>query len=657
MARKGHKQKSVAYGPLTLQPRTKTKSDKPHLKKRPYSEINLSSQLVAAKTTKESRRHTIGMKPHHSSKKMKKRRLTGGGGSGHFSPQTLEENISKSSKKKRKQEAKKRKQDRDDKSSLQQERIGSVASISSVTELTVKFDDSDIDGDTYSGASKSPSYLTASLRVPSLRDDIRRVQSDAHLASLPVQGSQERQYCPPDRKKFFRNFVKALQYSGISSGPRNRMDSAPIGVHHVSRMHSENLALANPFGKLYEGIWLELQAYLHDRTPEEHQEWLFFKDSFVDQVLNRIIDFKMAGINPAQSLNCTQLYNGYESLNSVHSTPILSSLAHNPVSGRLNFDEMTAEGNKDQPSSSSQLASGEGYDEPDTTTPCKGCAVEDQSKLPHQESVESKSSHESTGKFDPKAFLSVIQLSAIEKVGLLLNELEQVEGLYPNKKRMGDEHSKYRTPNFKRRIRALTLWLKVTDGLASKLCSLSSLMGVAVSSPDVCQDFDQLAPEIIGRSVSAPLRTRSNSASNRSPQLLRRQDSREPGGIIRLSGSPPKSPKSPKFKLKFDIGPPEEDADVLQSISVTSLKRQMSTPSSVTRTYSSSNSTTTLQRLFSNYQSGLNEGPYRVFMNKMLKRKGLKYVVKVGMCFEPMMTFNPFLSLSLSLSLSLCTRC
>ena len=92
--------------------------------------------------------------------------------------------------------------------------------------------------------------------------------------------------CPPDRKQFYRNFTKALKYSGIS---RQRPITESHTHHpHMTRHMSENLNIENPSGIVMETLWRELQAYLHGRSEEEQEQLLLFYQDKIDKVLLQV---------------------------------------------------------------------------------------------------------------------------------------------------------------------------------------------------------------------------------------------------------------------------------------------------------------------------------------------------------------------------------
>ena len=52
---------------------------------------------------------------------------------------------------------------------------------------------------------------------------------------------------------------------------------------------------------------------------------------------------------------------------------------------------------------------------------------------------------------------------------------------------MGDAHPQYRTLSFRRKVEALTLWLKVVEGLSWTLSAVSVWLGVPVILPEICR--------------------------------------------------------------------------------------------------------------------------------------------------------------------------
>ena len=563
MAKKGHKHKSstkkLVCGPVQ-RPRSGGK-EKPELKRQPLSMGYISPQWSVEEGGEggggggeegqtQHRRHTV----HEVNQT--KRRGSGGGGSDYLSPQG--EDGSKTSRRKRKMDTKKRKKDRDEKVK-QNERLPSVSSADAIRVPGA------VDMPDFSGgdqrmaaliATEESSFLTSSLQTGHFqslsgssvtRTRVRRAQSDAHLLGS-LGGSEERQniYCPPERKQFYRNFLKALKYSGITA--RSRIDTSPPGMPHVAR--------------LWEQIWLELQAYLRNHTPDAHKDWIFYQSEQVDQILSQIINFQFLYSNDTQR-------------------------SFNPAASGM-----------------------DSYEPSETLVSCSfksNTTVVEKNKPPseaysRQDSVSSRS--ESTSfmcQYTQEQFLSQRQIAALVQVNKLLANLEAVEALYPNRKRMGEEHQKYRTQMFKRRVEALTLWEKVTVGLASKLCSLSKWIGSVVVCPGVCYEASRIRADS-GRLGKAASSFEAN-----------------------VSMDIPNSPKSPRLKAQFSVGSPEQD-DLQQSLTSRSLRRLQST--SVSRTYSSTNSSATLQRFFSNYQAALS-GPYRLFVDRGLKIKGLTKLMKI----------------------------
>lgn len=600
MAKKGHKHKPSKKMSLGHVPKASYR-DKPGLKKRPHSMITFSTEPPRVGEESgvghlQQRRHTVhgvkGEKEHHR-KERKPKNSGGSSGSGYVSPQPSED---KGTKKKKKQESKRRRKDRDEKASFHEPSRSSVSSLPA-NQLSNPIDVPDFARVSSIHSEGSASFLTASLQPHIFRRDrshgssdrFRRVRSDAHLSLPPFKSGERRSiHCPPERKQFYRHFLKALKYSGIRASVQNRLEAPPSGIH-IPRQYSENLALDNPYGHMFEQLWLELQAFRSERTAEEQKEFLFYKRDHVERILNRIVNFEMPLCDPQKSLNAlffaASNTDGYEPIGTQIPSP---------------RQALSTEAKGDKAAPGNEIVS-------DVTAT-------------KQDSVESKSSGESFVCTTHDHFLSPVQLAALSKVSDLLEQLEAVEVFYPNRRRMGDEHPKYRTLMFRRRVETLTLWLKVTKGLADRLCSLSAWLGTPVIAPDVCQH---------------PTHIQVDNMEN-APVLIPERS---------FSGAHSESPKSPKVKPQFAVGSPESDDDLQQSLTVRSLRRMNSslrTQSSST----SSHSQVTLRRLFSNYQHTSldeNHGPYRIFVDRGLKKRGLTRLIKSLMKYiEPTLKLAQF---------------
>ena len=203
-----------------------------------------------------------------------------------------------------------------------------------------------------------------------------------------------------------------------------------------------------------------------------------------------------------------------------------------------------------------------------------------------QWSVDSVEDAPPPNKTPPQEFLSPLQRSAMAKVDGIMRELENIESFYANSRKVGDAHPQYRTLSFRRKVEALTLWQKVTKGLAQTLATLSNWLGVAVILPEMCRESEPCS--------------RSNSNESKTVTFADQKDGDEDD----LGG------------LKFSVGSPHDDP-------TQSLKRLMSKGASS----SGGSSRGTLQRMFSSYQSmsleGGMKGPYRGFVDRGLKKRSL----------------------------------
>ena len=203
--------------------------------------------------------------------------------------------------------------------------------------------------------------------------------------------------------------------------------------------------------------------------------------------------------------------------------------------------------------------------------------------------------------FSPQEFLSPSQIVAKRKVIVVLGELERIESLYPNRQKIGDAHPQYRTLSFRRKVEALTLWLKVTEGVAKTLSTMSSWLGVSVILPEMCRELQPCS--------------RSISNESKAVTFADQYEGRGEGG----AGGGSKV---------FSVGSPKDD-DPQQSLTHFSIQRLVSRGQSST---GSSRSRGTLQRMFSSYQSvsleGAMKGPYRGFVDRGLKKKSLSSLME-----------------------------
>ena len=316
-------------------------------------------------------------------------------------------------------------------------------------------------------------HLTGIKSDYDTRPRVERSHSDAQL-SLTLSSSQSIR-CPSERNKFFKNFRKTLSVLSKRQ-QQGLLTTMPNAGFHMPRQHSENLSGENPFGHVFEQIWVELRAWQMGRTVEEQEDWDFEHHGEVGMVLNKIIDYRF---DPHSEELDNRLFAGtdrereeYEELSSLRST----STTNNLNTGReleecIKEEETTPKSSIMADTYSKQLYPPDDDDDGPKT-------------LTQQGSTDSESSDlsGSSVEYSVNQFLTPEQRSALSEVKKLLKELENVEYLYSTSKRMGDENHKYRQCFFRRKRDALLLWVKVTEGLADHLSRLSKWFGVAIIS-------------------------------------------------------------------------------------------------------------------------------------------------------------------------------
>lgn len=633
------------------------------MKKRPYSMVNVLPSQTASldKHSPSADRHPRsktfgeGRPPKHRHGRRGSRQKSPGGGT----PSPL--HGGEEPKRRKKKDDKKRKQDRAQKHSATKENLGSSTSSLNPSQISVPvgaalLEEVDEEDAIQKGAivSESPARseysdvssvvdVAASLHTYGFRNsgsfssiknrklsvdhlEMRRARSDAHLLNgfgRPSGDNREERHhvCPPERKQFYRQIIRR-----INVGVRHRIEPASGGMQHFSRLRSENLALDNPYGPMWEQIWKEIQAYLGDMTREEYSEFKYKIGEQIEAIISRISKFKVGCCSPLKGDS-----------SAVH--PKTSSLRDIPlqaVAKKLKFHLADTGGSADlssaRDSSGTIVDDGEEEQLPGLgehradagkgVATCSGVNEEAVGKslraaAPCESLTSSISnisaSKTSRNKYCFNQFLSKSQLLALEEVDCLLDEMYTLESRYPNRKRLRDEHPRYNEYTFKVRHLALTLWFKVTTSLADKLCTLSVWMEVPVIVPDICRNvgLESGNVNITEAGILMSVDSVSPQLSPRSPRVTR--------GFV-LGASDSGSENTPSSSLNKSHG--FLRCDVIDTTkSVPSLLGPNANNIDVTKSLTSLQ----LEQI---------TGPYRNFVNRGLKRRGLTYTVKVCILFS-----------------------
>ena len=645
--------KKMSCGHLSL----KLTEDRPKLaklKKRPRSMVTLPSQRLLSDpdliTQQHHRRNTLGGEKPLKYKQGRRGSRQKSPASGNHSPL----HGADEPRRKKKKDDRKRKQDRAQKHSATKENLGSSTSSLNPAQVPVaipplleeKEEEDKQKKTTILSASPSHSEysdissvghidVTASLRGHSgsftSRHDrrlsaadlesIRRARSDAHLLNFGRtngEGREERHHvCPPERKQFYRQILKR-----INTGTRHRIEPSQGGMQHVSRLRSENLALGNPFGPMWEQIWQEIQTYLGDMTREEYDQFKYKIGEQVEAIISRVMKFKVGCLDAfVKDGDMSKIHHSDQDMMqavarkltfSAESAVELRSLGKESSGTLVEWDgdddrQLSSDGRRCRFAVSSSAAIGDGNTR---GAPCAAAADTARKSATGAKSA-SHTCTSSTCKSSSKCkycfdqFLSEEQLTALDEVDGLLDEMYTLESRYPNRKRLGEEHPRYTEVHFKVRHIALVLWFKVTTNLADKLCSLSVWLETSVIVPDICREVSgsEGGHMTIGEASDMLSDLGSPQLSPKSPRVTR-------GFVLGTSDSG--SENTPTSSLKKSHGFPRSDAiDVTKSIPSSLLS-----PGSIDVTKS--------------LLLDQNAGPYRDFVNRGLKRKGLTYTVKVS---------------------------
>ena len=520
--------------------------------------------------------------------------------------QDVEEGGTKPSKKQKKVQ---RNRDRDDKTDLRQStRHPMLADISrsmSIAGVPKEYKPNGTDYPDFMPQRSVTESLNPSMYRPGVQalpqDILRRTNSDAHLTLGLVNGHKERR-CPPERKQFYRQLLKSIKFYGINTTVTNRLET-PTPTPH--RHHSENLSTVNPYSPQMDKLWMELQAYLRDKNPEQYEEWLFFNQGNVEKVLNKIMYFSCSGASCLQSVHSLTMPSreGYESLHSSYSSPVLQRAGAEGASrlgGHFAQTPLRKEAELLCQTSIAEAEVREGVGDQGDTDSHEPAEEADTSELEHSSTSLCRIHHSN--------FLTPLQHRALKEVDRILAELDEIESYFVNRKKMGDEHQKCRTMFFKRRVSALILWQKIMHGLAENLCQLCNWLGAEVLLPDICSDTMPLSAEGEGdETFNGGEMTQSSHSIV--PEHVATPDVVECGS--------PKSPKVKRVRAQFSVGTPDsEEGDVVNNLPSCSIRPPMCRADS------------NILRLVSRDSS--HHEPYREFVSRALKRKGITFTVTVS---------------------------
>ena len=501
------------------------------------------------------------------------------------------------------------------------------------------------------------------------RSCLRRTNSDAQFTLGLLQNKPNERRCPPDRKQFYRQFIKSIKDYGIKGVAASRLETP--SPTPLSRFHSVDLAATNPFSPTMQNLWIELRAYLKDREPKAHEEWLFFNQHIVEKVLHKILHFHFSlEIDDIGAVSAHLLKVGYEPVQDKTSSQVLHCISkvqehEREVGGE--DDHFPFEGRKEREEASGRDV-GVGVDGIDYAT----CSIPSRSGVlrkcvkqqdclaiacsTDREEPSSSFSHNledfleyCPDKLTYRYYLSFLQIKALSDVDKLMEELDKVESLYMNRKRMGDEYPTYRTLFFKRRVSALILWHKVTYGLAEDLCRLSDWLGTVIARPELCRDPSTPLHPPSSSSPSSSVTTtaismslnNSTSDAAQSPTSIPFSTSNtthqmQACSYDRFSSSlyftPPLSPNSTNtpYSPTHTSSPQQHDNNLADSVQGDS-KPTSQVPVTF-KVSSSANLSTDAAHQQPLTQQGTLHEPYRDFVSGSLKRKGLDTTTKVCVC-------------------------
>ena len=489
--------------------------------------------------------------------------------------------------------------------------------------------------------------VSSSAASDSSRARVRRTNSDAQFfPNVGVVPSERR--CPHERKQFYRQFIKNLKYYGIRS-VTGRLE--PPGNSTVSRFqsHSVNFGSTIPLDPKTEKIWLGIRSKLKNCAPyKDYEEWLFFYQNEVERILRKILNFCFTGLGAEDSM--VQASTHTKGIHSSISSPQLlrssKTGAHGSEAKGRTGQVMSglARIHRQASMDGCNDGCGPGDDQVDFCEALPNSAECESAKLEESPSVSSSlggvvPEEHNPCKVSHHEHLSLVQQKALSIVTELLKELDEVESLYINRKKMGGLHHVYVTKFFKRRVCALILWQKVTHGLADNLCRLSNWLGAEILLPDVCKDppLHPTPSTSYPASPSSSAKTIIFQVPNPAAGIPHTQPISTNSSLHQIheeeviysgTGQVPPSPLSSSFRAQFSVGSPVE-GEGEEGHLARSLHSASETTEQAMSITSGPFDSSILQRRMAHHQVSVLE-PYREFVSGALKRTGLSKTTKVS---------------------------
>ena len=297
-----------------------------------------------------------------------------------------------------------------------------------------------------------------------------------------------------EKKEFYSHLKLAIVSYGI--GALAKLRHVPPTSH--SRQYNRHASEGSVHGHMMsEQLWVLLNRYLEGYSNDEeklaeYQSQILGRRQEVRGLLSKILSFQLSLLEQQDS---TYEFGGDSASGTGEYTEIPSSDERTPhMSLDLAQENVTshegdppAEGNSSS-SSLAQVEEATHHHRPvphlsindDPTSSLTPSAIQ---RLQLSKSSKPSSFDEPTASFPPKSFLDRRQIVALQRVTSLLDRLEQAERLYPTMRALGDENPEYRRPNFCRKVEALQLWSKITEGLSHRLSHLSTWFGIRISNP------------------------------------------------------------------------------------------------------------------------------------------------------------------------------
>ena len=283
-------------------------------------------------------------------------------------------------------------------------------------------------------------------RASRSESDPRSLQSKMYLSP----------HCPEARLEFYRTFSLLIKLGSLAHKQQEKQSDSGSALERQSSEENKKWQVV-----FSQALWLELQAWHSNRTMEEQDLYLMQARANVDEVLNKVIDFKVQVQLHSDDTQEDEAV--HEQTDKFYSLSVCEETENSSFKADVFHDSLSMH-----------------------------CETTETIARRSQVSFEVNPVYDADcrrSKKAPKDGTCSKLKTAIEQVTALFKEIEAIEQLYPTGHSLGEQNKKYTCEKFTQKVETMSLWLNLTRELNHKLYLVAKLIGVDLAQSDLWKDW------------------------------------------------------------------------------------------------------------------------------------------------------------------------